>query len=286
MPRYDRSDVESRPAIFSRRERVSDMDRISRIRFQCLYLQYAEVGHDWDTTDRPRCDGVHYIHFVESGGAEIQWQGGSMRFAPGRAYWLPAHAPVHARSLGSYGHYFLAFQCEWLASLDLFWDWPTPMDFGTWRADEYVPRWRNPPLLAGDLWRLQNLVEQLFTRAAIPLDEVLARQSALHFKFKPVFDLIENQPNADIHVADLAKAQGVSSAAFTRLFRHHFGTTPKDYFNRQLNQEACRLLLSTDLSSKQIARKLHFSDEYYFSRFFSKLNAVSPARYRHRFHGK
>lgn len=286
MPRYDRSDIESLPAIFSRRERAFDMDRISQIRFHCLYLRYAEVGRDWDTTDQPRCDGVHYIHFVESGGAEIQWQGGSMRFAPGRAYWLPAHAPVHARTLGIYGHYFLAFQCEWLNGLDLFWDWSTPLDLGEWRSDEYVPQWKNAPLPVRELWRLQNLVAQLFAQALIPIGEILDRQSAMHVKFKPAFDLIEKQPTAHLQIAELADAQGVSPAAFTRLFQRHFGASPKDYFNRRLNQEACRLLLCTVLSSKQIALKLHFSDEYYFSRFFSKINKISPGCYRHRFREK
>jgi YesN/AraC family two-component response regulator len=37
---------------------------------------------------------------------------------------------------------------------------------------------------------------------------------------------------------------------------------------------------------KEIAEKLSFSDEYYFSRFFQKLNGAPPSRYRREFRGR
>jgi AraC-like DNA-binding protein len=50
-----------------------------------------------------------------------------------------------------------------------------------------------------------------------------------------------------------------------------------------LNQEALQLVISTDLKLKEIVERLRFTDEFYFSRFFQKLNGVSPSRYRARF---
>ena len=52
--------------------------------------------------------------------------------------------------------------------------------------------------------------------------------------------------------------------------------------NRKLNQAACGLLNDRTLSIKAIAEKLRFSDEYYFTRFFTKMNGVPPAAYRKR----
>ena len=58
--------------------------------------------------------------------------------------------------------------------------------------------------------------------------------------------------------------------------------SPKAYLNRRLNQEAIKLLICSDAPVKEVAYKLKFADEYYFSRFFKKLNGVSPTPYRSR----
>ena len=38
--------------------------------------------------------------------------------------------------------------------------------------------------------------------------------------------------------------------------------------------------MSSNLKMKDIAEKLRFNDEYYFSRFFQKQNGAPPLRYR------
>lgn len=283
MPIKTVSDTAAYPAVFTRAGRQRDVDAVAEICFRPLYLRYAEVGEEWNTSGQPRCDGFHYIHFVCAGGAEIRSDNGTLYFLPGQAYWLPAHAPVHAAAKGTYKHYFLAFRCEWLAGLDLFWDWNIPVCLGDWQPQKYVPQWRSGPLSLHAIWRLQCLAEHLFAESFSELDTVLRRQSDLHVKFKDVFALIDRQPDARLHISQLADAHGLSPAAFARLFNRHFGTTPKNYFNRRINQDACQLLLTTDMSASQIAMKLHFRDEYYFNRFFSKMNGISPARYRRRF---
>ena len=66
-------------------------------------------------------------------------------------------------------------------------------------------------------------------------------------------------------------------------FTRSLGISPKEHLNRRLNQFAIELLLNTSLRVKEVAEKLGFAEEFYFSRFFSKLNGVSPAGYRSQF---
>ena len=47
-----------------------------------------------------------------------------------------------------------------------------------------------------------------------------------------------------------------------------------------LCREICKLLLETDLSLQEIADRLHFSDQAVLSKFFKRINGVSPLKFR------
>jgi AraC-like DNA-binding protein len=66
-------------------------------------------------------------------------------------------------------------------------------------------------------------------------------------------------------------------------FGRHFGVAPKTYLNRRLNEEILRTLAESDASMREIAERFGFNDEYYFNRFFKKMNGRPPLRFRHKF---
>jgi AraC-like DNA-binding protein len=92
-------------------------------------------------------------------------------------------------------------------------------------------------------------------------------------------DLARNL-GADLRLAKLAEIHGTSQGAFSNAFTRGTGISPKDYITRRLNQEALQWVMNSELRIKEIAEKLRFGDEFYFSRFFQKLNGKSPSRYR------
>ena len=278
-PSYDKAAV----VTFTHADQHVALDMLEGLRFHLLHMRYAAVGVDWNTTDESRCDGSHYIHFVCGGEAHIRWNDGELAFKPGHAYYLPANVPVHAFTPSRYAHYFLAFRCAWHSLSDIFWDWSTPLALGRWNAAKFTDIWQHTPLKLAELWRIHIMVQRMFAEHFEPLEEVIRRANSLHLRFSRMFGLLAGAPDARRRVAELAKAQCMTENAFSRLFRTHFGTTPKDYLNQRLNQEACQLLLGSNLPIKQITAKLGFSDEYYFSRFFHRMNGISPARYRRRF---
>lgn len=65
-----------------------------------------------------------------------------------------------------------------------------------------------------------------------------------------------------------------------RVFRDKYGDTPYAYLIQKRIEAAKELLCITELSVKEIAAKLAFSDSNYFSRTFKKYTGVSPVAYR------
>ena len=85
----------------------------------------------------------------------------------------------------------------------------------------------------------------------------------------------------------LARIAHMSPNHYSGVFRRCHDHPPLEYFNRLKIQQACRLLETTSLRIKEIARELGFEDPYYFSRSFKRIVGVSPAAYRCRFkHGR
>lgn len=65
-----------------------------------------------------------------------------------------------------------------------------------------------------------------------------------------------------------------------RIFRQATGATPYDYLLEEKITAACKMLLHTTKTNKEIAYMLGFNDEFYFARLFRKRRGLSPRNYR------
>ncbi len=84
-------------------------------------------------------------------------------------------------------------------------------------------------------------------------------------------------------IATLAALVNLSRSHYTTLFRRVTGYAPLNYLNHLRMQRAVQLLNTTELSIKHISDQLGFSDQFYFSRAFSKLHNHSPSEHRRRY---
>lgn len=71
-----------------------------------------------------------------------------------------------------------------------------------------------------------------------------------------------------------------STAHMIRQFKGYFGVTPYDYLMQKRIEEARLLLKHSALSVKEIAARLKFSDQYYFSNYFKRKTGLSPQKYK------
>jgi AraC-like DNA-binding protein len=86
-----------------------------------------------------------------------------------------------------------------------------------------------------------------------------------------------------LNISTLAALVRLSRSHYTTLFRRVTGYAPLSYLNHLRMQRAVQLLNTTDLSIKRISYQLGFSDQFYFSRAFSKMHNHSPSEHRRRY---
>lgn len=77
----------------------------------------------------------------------------------------------------------------------------------------------------------------------------------------------------------LAVMVGVSHASLYRRFMKQYGMSPKRFLMRYRIEQACGLLLSTDMSVQEVAHAVGFDDAYYFSRVFKEIKGSSPTQF-------
>ena len=84
----------------------------------------------------------------------------------------------------------------------------------------------------------------------------------------------------DIRIPELARLENLSTSRYNAVFRKLVGMSPVAYITKLRMQNACELLLSTDLPVKQIGTTVGYSDPHFFSKRFKAHVGVSPVEYR------
>ncbi|MBR2343256.1 MAG: AraC family transcriptional regulator [Clostridia bacterium] len=79
---------------------------------------------------------------------------------------------------------------------------------------------------------------------------------------------------------DLAAECNMSEVYFRRLFKNHFGCSPKQFVIEIRIQKAKQLLSEGALSVSAISERCGFSSTYHFSRLFKQHTGLSPSEYR------
>ncbi len=85
--------------------------------------------------------------------------------------------------------------------------------------------------------------------------------------------------NKCLKFKNIAAQVKLSESHLSKLFRSKTGSSPIDYFINLKMQEAIRLLTNKSLRIKEVAYKLGYLDQYYFSRIFTKQIGTSPASF-------
>ena len=81
-------------------------------------------------------------------------------------------------------------------------------------------------------------------------------------------------------LGQMAAHAKLSVSHFSRLFKDQTGYSPMDYFILLKIQEACKQLILTNDTIREISFELGYDDPYYFSRAFKKIIGMSPRAYR------
>lgn len=131
---------------------------------------------------------------------------------------------------------------------------------------------------------------ELSRRCALMLHEILARvcesvraggeAPRLPSPAEQAKELLDRRLTEPVTVSETAAAVGLSASQLTRVFRARFGETPYHYLLGRRLETACLLLRSTALPVREIAFRLCFPDEHYFSSLFHRKLGLTPSDYR------
>lgn len=125
--------------------------------------------------------------------------------------------------------------------------------------------------LMGANYALLNELSMLVRNSGRPLRLLAAAQARL-----------ESRLDEPLRIGELAAELRVSSTLLERLFRRKFGMSPKEYRIQCRIEQAKYLLIHTGESVKEIAFRVGYCNQFYFSREFSRLTGRPPRDFRSR----
>lgn len=154
------------------------------------------------------------------------------------------------------------------------------------------------PCVSGDGTALIRKLDRIWNRQEDPLRKACAiRVLLLQFflehwpeqndqswnipeEFQNLPALLQKECDASWTISRLADEFGLSPDAFTRKFRTFFGITPKKYMESILMRKVSTLLSRKKMTLRAVANELHFSSEFYLSRFIRKNTGIPVSKFR------
>lgn len=92
-------------------------------------------------------------------------------------------------------------------------------------------------------------------------------------------EYMENHYHEPLSIAQLAHMANLSPKYFVYAFKKTFGQSAMDYLTDLRINRAKRYLLESEYRMREIAHKVGYSDEFYFSRKFKKEVGISPSEF-------
>lgn len=91
---------------------------------------------------------------------------------------------------------------------------------------------------------------------------------------------IESKLSQPVTANDLSKLNNITQQHFSQLFKKETGKTVKQYIMQARCERAAELLMSSDLSIRDISQYVGYEDAAYFARVFKSVTGHTPQEYR------
>lgn len=127
---------------------------------------------------------------------------------------------------------------------------------------------------------LFDIFYELFANeACLPRTEIQSGQQHDLIRMKTVLHYIGHNLSVKLSVKELAEQINMSPVHFYTFFKRHMGQTPVDFVNSLRMQEAAKLLLTYQLSIRQVALEIGMENVSYFNKMFKKYYKITPTEY-------
>ncbi len=86
--------------------------------------------------------------------------------------------------------------------------------------------------------------------------------------------------DTQVTAESFAQGLGYGRTNFFKKMKQLTGMSPNDYIRKARMEAAAELLINTNLTAAEVAYKVGFEDQYYFSKSFKKYFGTPPSKYR------
>lgn len=141
-------------------------------------------------------------------------------------------------------------------------------------AKEYLLK----PVRSSDILQMVNrAADELFgTQEAVGAEPAEEKNRLVEL----AREYIEEHYYENLMQVDVAQRVGISAGYLSTLFQKQLSVGFVDYLNEIRIEHACTYLRQSYLKTYEIAYKVGFKDEKYFSKVFKKIKGQSPSEYR------
>ena len=102
-------------------------------------------------------------------------------------------------------------------------------------------------------------------------------------RFQTLYRYLLKNVNNPFNPDEIARLIGLSYKYVGEQFKQHSGITIHECFTKIKIEQACKLLINTNISISEISERLAYNDPLYFSNVFKKITGMSPRTYRNRY---
>lgn len=141
-------------------------------------------------------------------------------------------------------------------------------------AKEYLLK----PVRSSDILQMANrAADELFGKSETVRLEAAEEKN---YFVELAKEYVEEHYYENLMLADVAQRAGISAGYLSTLFQRELSKGFVDYLNEVRIEHACIYLRHNYLKTYEIAYKVGFKDEKYFSKVFKKVKGQSPSEYR------
>ena len=116
--------------------------------------------------------------------------------------------------------------------------------------------------------------------AVVPLPPSIVLGSLPAWRARRALEYVEENLDARITVADLARRVNMSASHFSRGFKRTFGVTVHAYVMHRRVEAAKALMVESSATLSDIAVRCGLSDQSHMTRWFRRVVGVTPASWR------
>lgn len=140
---------------------------------------------------------------------------------------------------------------------------------------------------SNDYLEISTLYINLMTKVYMdkkdnPTKQIIAEYISTNEKAIFIRNYIDDNLTVDLSLEQLCQQLYITKVQLIRLFKREYGITPYAYYLEGKLEIAENLIINTNMQIREIANRVGYNDEYYFSHTFKKNKGYSPTYLRHK----